>query len=332
MKKVICFMLIVILVIGLLSVVGNTQEPKKFKCGSFQLIGVSHEAKLIFKKIVEERSKGMLIPVLYIDGEIGSNDEDNSTSISEGTLQLYWGQDMMVSWAVPEWQAYTNVPFCFRDNAHCQAFWSSEIGDLIQKKVLEKYGVLLILDNLCVLPARVLTANKPIYKPEDLKGLKFRAPLILGVVAGWEAAGANVTSIQWGELFGALQTGIVDAQENPLFYIKQGGLYQVQKYIMLTNHQIQADIVHLNYKWWLTLSEEEQNIILDAIKETNLWCMAELIKENEVIKQEFKDEGLIFVEHSKIDIQAFKDKIAPVIREKFDKEWAPGGWEKIQSL
>jgi len=332
MKKNVCFILIVILVISFLSIVGNTQEPKNFKCIGGNQVGVSREAKLQFEKIVLERSKGMLVPELYIDGQTGLNDEDLSTGVSEGIYQLYWGQNMMCSWAAPEWVSYTDVPFCFRDNNHVQAFWSSEIGDLIKEKVLEQYGVLIVTENLSVQPPRQITANKPIYKPEDLKGLKFRTPLLPGVVAGWEAAGANVTPIKWGELFGALQTGIVDAQENPLYKIKSSGVYQVQKYIMLSDHSIKNEIVYLNYKWWKSLSEEEQNIILGAIKETNLWRMEELKKEDEQLIQDFKDYGVIIVEHSEIDIDAFKDMIAPVIREKFNKEWAPDGWQKIQSL
>lgn len=332
MKKIVCFMLIVILVIGFLSVVGSTQEPKVFKCIAYPGVGVVQEARRLFKEMVMERSKGMLIPELYVDGQIGTNAEDYATSVSEGTFQLYWGPDMMASWVAPEWQAYTNVPFCFRDNDHCQAFWSSEIGDLIQERVLEKYGVLIIMENLSFLPPRQLTANKPVYKTEDLKGLKLRTPNMPGVIAGWTALGASVTPIQWGELFGALQSGIVDAQENPLSLIRSSGLYQVQKYIMLTSHQIQAEMPHINYKWWQALNEEEQNIILDVVKETNQWLTAELVKEEKGIVQEFMGYGIKFVESSEIDIQGFKDKIAPVIKEKFDKEWAPGGWEKIQSL
>jgi TRAP-type transport system periplasmic protein len=331
MKKNFYIMIIIMLIFTLLSVISIAQEAKTFKCVGQPEKGASHDAKLLFEKIVLERSKGMLVPEIYIDGQLGTNDEDLSTMISEGAIQLYWGQDMMSTWAEPILQSYTNVPFCFRDYDHLQAFWSSEMGDQTQKSVLEKYGVLIVTKNISINTPRHVTANKPIYGPEDLQGLKFRTPNIPGVIAGWEAAGANITPVQWGELFGALQTGMVDAQENPLYNIRQAGLYQVQKYIMLTAHQIQPDIPHINYNWWITLSEDEQNIILDALYETNQYRTEKLIEEEKEIMQELKDYGTIFIEHSEIDIQAFIDKITPAIKEKFDKDY-PNGWEKIQSL
>lgn len=331
MKKIFYKLFITILIFGIFSITSIAQAPKSFKCVGQPELGGSQEAKLLFEKLVSERSKGMLVPVLYIDGQLSTNDEDLSTMVSDGTVQLYWGQDMMSAWAEPILQAYTNVPFCFRDYAHLQAFWSSEMGEQTKNSILEKYGVLIITENLSINTPRHISANKPIYGPSDLKGLKFRTPNMPGVVAGWEAAGANVTPIQWGELFGALQTGIVDAQENPLYNIKQAGLYQVQKYIMLTAHQIQPDLPHINYQWWTTLSEDEQNIILNALYETNKYRTEKLIEEENKIIDEFKGYGIKFVEHSEIDIQAFIDKITPVIKEKFDKDY-PNGWEKIQNL
>lgn len=330
MKKI--AILTIILVLGCLIITSSAEEQKTFKCASMVELGVSKESRLMFQRLVEERSKGMLKCEMYLDGQLGTNDEDLSTSLSEGTIKVYWAEDMFASWVAPEWSGYTNVPFCFRDNDHCQAFWSSEIGKLIQERIIEKFGVLLITENLSFNPPRQLTANKPIYKIEDLKGLKLRTPLKPGMVAGWEAIGANVTPVQWGEVFGALQTGIVDAQENPLYSIKAAGLYQVQKYIMFTNHQIQANNALINYEWWKTLSEEEQEIILDALKESHEWRTKALVEEEEIIIQEFKNYGIQFVESSEIDIQAFKEKIDIAIKEKFDKEWAPGGWDKIQSL
>jgi len=286
----------------------------------------------MFAQLVEERSGGKLKPELYLEGQLGTNDEDLTTSIAEGTIDVYFGQDMLANWVAPDWLGYANVAFAFRGPDHVKAFWNSEIGEEINRKAIEAHGVRLLLDGVGLRGARHLTANKPIKSAAEMKGIKIRVPNVAAVVDSWEATGAIVTPIPWGELFGALQTGVVDAQENPFEQIDQGGLYQVQKYIMLTHHQYGVYLTHVNEKWWQSLTDEEREIIRQANKDAADYFNTELPKVDAQLLEKFKAAGVTVVETSEIDIQSFKDAIVGTVLEKNKKEWAEGGWEKIQSL
>jgi TRAP-type C4-dicarboxylate transport system substrate-binding protein len=77
---------------------------------------------------------------------------------------------------------------------------------------------------------------KPINTPDDLKGIKIRLPVAPYLIALFQALGASPTPINFGEVYSALQTGLVDGQENPLILIDTAKLYEVQKYCSITNH------------------------------------------------------------------------------------------------
>src|SRR5215831_2288489 len=80
------------------------------------------------------------------------------------------------------------------------------------------------------------TRNKPIEKPEDLKGFKIRLPVAPAFIELFKHLGASPAAINFGEVYSALQTGVVDGQENPLILIDTAKLYEVQKYCSMTNH------------------------------------------------------------------------------------------------
>ena len=313
------------------------EEAAPAEVVTFKMVGnnssaLSTEAAKKIAAIIEEKSNGTLKPELYLEGQLGDNDEDLCTGLSEGNYEMLLNAEMLFNWAVPEWMELFNMAFIFEDQAHLQSFWADQMGQDLGEKLVEKYGVRAYLDTIALRGPRYLTANKEITSVSDMEGVKLRTPNNAGVIASWQATGANVTPVAWGELFGALQSGIVNAQENPLANISQAGLYSVQTHLMQTEHQYTNYFMFFNEEWWQTLTEEQQDIIGDAIDEGFTWHNEQVNAEDEKFLAEFQEKGMTLISKDQIDIESFKEKIIPALLEENKDKYPEGAYEAIQAL
>ena len=163
--------------------------------------------------------------------------------------------------------AIGGAPYMFRDFDHWKRFSTSplfkELCDGYQKaggnhvSAITYYG------------ERHVTSNKPINKPEDMKGLKIRVPDAPLYTMFPRAVGANPTPIAFAEVYLALQNGTVDAQENPLPTIEAKKFYEVQKYIVLTGHITDAILTIVSGSAWNKLSDEDKKIFDDVLQEAS---------------------------------------------------------------
>ncbi len=112
-----------------------------------------------------------------------------------------------------------------------------------------------------------LTSNKPMTNLESFKGQKFRVMDSKILIEQFSAVGANAIAIAFGELYTALQTGVVDGEENPLDTILTMKFHEVQKYLVVSNHGAMEDVVLFNPTWWKGLPEGHRKIITEAFIE-----------------------------------------------------------------
>ena len=136
--------------------------------------------------------------------------------------------------------------------------------------------------------------SKPINTPDDLKGVKIRLPVAPYLIALFEHLGASPTPINFGEVYSALQTGVVDGQENPLILIDTAKLYEVQKYCSMTNHVWAGIHVSFGNPYWQQLPPDLQQLSdkhfnAKALLERDDW---QTMTANEVKNLEGK--GMIF--------------------------------------
>jgi tripartite ATP-independent transporter DctP family solute receptor len=310
----------------------NTEKVVKFKFVSSKQDETLTTVLKDMAKSMEEKSGGTLKPELFLEGQLGNNDEDLATGLVEKNFQVLINGDWFASWHSPEWVNLLNVAFALRDGAHLQKFWTSDIGDMLGKKTLEKYDVKAYTKTIGLRGARYLTANKPIKKADEMKGIKMRTPGNAGVVASWKAVGANVTPIPWGELYGALQSGVVDAQENPAANIDSIAMYQVQKYLMQTKHQYIAFIAHMDNKWFNTLSEKQKKALTDSIDEGFTVYNKRIVEEEGKLFEKFKSKGMTIIPTQEIDIESFKQSMTPTVLKELKSKLPEGGYEKLQSI
>jgi len=217
---------------------------------------------------------------------------------------------------VPEVNVF-NMPFVFRDEAHMRKVIDGEIGDELLAKISASPAKLVALGWMDG-GTRNLYTKKPIHNMEDLKGQKIRMmgnPLFVDTM---NAMGGNGISMGFGELYSALQTGVVDgAENNPPTYFTQNH-YTVCKYYSLTGHLMIPEIFVMSKVVWDKLSPEDQALIKKLSREAQMEQRELWDKKVAESVDALKKAGVEFVE---VDKKIFYDATAPV-REKYGKDYA----------
>ena len=152
-----------------------------------------------------------------------------------------------------------DLPFLFANEAEADAVLDGEFGDFIAEKMKPLgFQVLGFWESGF---RQVTNSRQPIEKVEDMKGLRIRVMQNNVFLDTFKALGANPVPMAWGELFAALETRAVDAQENPIAIIQASKFFEVQKFMSLTNHVYSPFMVSYSKRLWDQLSKEEQGAI-----------------------------------------------------------------------
>lgn len=254
-----------------------------------------------FAELMAERTKGGVQVEVFPAQQLGTEPEMISLT-SQGTIQMFFASPGHVGGYVKEYQIML-CPFIWRDYDHLKKTMQGPIGQEMAKKMLDSHGIR-VLDALIVNGARHLTtANKAIMRPEDLRGMKIRAPQAPIYLAAVKAMGANPVPIDFAELYMALQQGVVDGEENALGTIDGMKFYEVQKYVMLTGHIFQSQVAGINEKYFASLPQEYRDAVLKAIEEARDYNN-KLQSESDVIaSKKFKDLGITIIQP---DVEAFR--------------------------
>jgi tripartite ATP-independent transporter DctP family solute receptor len=218
---------------------------------------------------------------------------------------------------VPEVNVF-NMPFVFRDVAHMRKVIDGAIGDELLQKITDSPAKLVGLAWMDG-GARNLYTKKPVRKPDDLKGQKVRMmgnPLFVDTM---NAMGGNGISMAYGEVFSALQTGVIDgAENNPPSYVTANHINTPAKFYSLTNHLIIPEIVVMSRVAWDKLSKDEQALVKKLAREAQLEQRALWDKSVEDNTAKMKAAN---VEIITVDQKPFFDATAPV-RAKYGAQFA----------
>jgi len=219
-----------------------------------------HAQLITFKEIVNSESGGRIEVEVYGAGSVGGEREIVESTIA-GSMQATCASGVLGGFYPA--QMITDLPYLFPSTKIAWKVLDGPFGKKLSEGLLKKTG----LRNLVFAEVgfRHFTNNKrPVRKPEDMKGLKIRVqetPLYVNMVKG---LGANPTPIAWPEVYTALQTGVVDGQENPVSVILVAKFPEVQKYVTLDGHVYGVDWFVVNDKWYQSLPKDLQTIIMDA--------------------------------------------------------------------
>lgn len=225
-----------------------------------------HKGMVHFGERLAEKSGGTLRVDVYSSGQLGSERECLELVQLGGLAMTKVSASVLENFA-PEFKVF-GLPYLFRDDAHKIAVLDGPLGKEILTAPQSKF-----LRGVCYYDSgsRSFYTKRPIRAPEDLRGLKIRvqeSPMAFALI---RAFGASATPIAWGELYTALQQGVVDGAENnpPSFYLSRH--YEVCRYYTLNEHTTVPDVVVISTHFWNSLTPQEQQWLQEAADESAVY-------------------------------------------------------------
>jgi len=277
-----------------------------------------------FAELVDQKSGGKLKVQVFPGGTLGS-DQANVSALQGGTLEMASMNSGIFASLVKEFAIY-DFPFMFGNPREADAVVDGAFGQGLHKKLEDKGLVGLTYYELGF---RELTNSKrAITKVDDIAGLKLRViPNPINV--DWvKALGANPTPLPFPELYAALEQGAVDGQENPVATIKGAKLFEVQKYMTLTNHQYNPQSVVVSKKFWDSLSAGDRKVLQDAATESTAYQRTQSRAQLQAGLEDLKKGGMQVSELSPAEVTKLREKMKPVI----DKHSASVGEETVKAI
>ncbi len=262
-----------------------------------------------FKETVEAKSGGKIKVQLFLNGALGS-DQATLSSVKGGTVEMAVMNSGILSSEVKALEVF-DFPFLFANEKEADAIADGPIGQKMHAALADKGIVGLSYWELGF--RNITTKKTPINKVDDIAGLKLRvipSPINLDWV---KAMGANPTPLPFPEVYGALEQGAIDGQENPVAVIAANKFWEVQKFIALTNHQYNPQSVIFSKKVWDTMSAAEKKIIDDAaddaVKMQRSANRAALAANLELLKKN----GMTVTSLPAAEVAKLREKMKPVI-------------------
>ncbi len=221
------------------------------------------KAAVYFAKRLEELSHGKIKVEVYPNAQLGSDKvvlrkmKFNAVQMAAPTFSKFTG-------LVPQLGLF-DLPFLFKDENHLHKVLDGKVGQKLMDMVTKKgYVALAYWDN----GFKVMSDDtRPLIKPEDCKGLKFRVMSSKVLIEQFKALGAIPVVLPFSEVYSALQQGVVNGQENTISNIYTKKFYEVQKYMTITNHGYLGYLVVMSKKFWNRLPANLKADVKQAIKE-----------------------------------------------------------------
>ena len=249
---------------------------------------------------IREESGGRMEIQLFPNSQLGG-DTDMLSQLRTGAIQMFNLSGLILAIYVPV-ASINGIGFAFKDYDQVWPAMDGALGAFV-RGAIAKAG-LHAFDNMWDNGYRQVTSSThPINAPDDLKGFKIRVPVSPLWTSMFKALGASPTSININEVYSALQTKIVEGQENPLSLINLFKFYEVQSYVSLTNHMWDGFWTLANAKAWADLPNDLQEIVARNINGAELKEREDIRKLNDSLQGELAQKGLIF---NKTDGEKFR--------------------------
>jgi tripartite ATP-independent transporter DctP family solute receptor len=293
-----------------------------------QNLPVTHPLYLRALEAVEKikaESKGRIEIQVFPNSQLG-NDTDSLSQVRAGGMEFFTLSGLILSTLVAP-AAVSGLGFAFPTYDTVWKAMDGDLGAYIRGQI-QKAG-LLAMDRIWDNGYRQITSStRPINTPDDLKGFKIRVPPSPLWTSMFKALGAAPASINFNEVYSALQTKVVEGQENPLAIIATAKLYEVQKYCSLTNHMWDGFWLLANRRAWERLPPDLRAIVAKHFNEGAVAERADVAKLNAELKVDLEKKGLIF---NTPNPESFRDALR---KAGFYAEWkqkfGPEGWAALE--
>src|ERR1700760_3780101 len=249
---------------------------------------------------------------VFPNSQLGS-DTDTLSQLRSGGVEFFTLSGLSLATLVPA-ASINGIGFAFPDYPTVWQAMDGDLGGYVRGQI-NKAG-LEVMDKIWDNGFRPTTASsKPINGPDDFKGFKIRVPVSPLWTSMFKAFDASPASINFSEVYSALQTKIVEGQENPLAIISTAKLYEVQKYCSMTNHMWDGFRFLANRRAWQKVPEDMRNIVAKNINAAAVKERVDTAKLNATVRSDLESKGLVF---NQPDVAPFREKLRSA---GFYNEW-----------
>jgi TRAP-type transport system periplasmic protein len=268
-----------------------------------------------FGEILDQRSDGRIDVQLFPNSQVG-DDLQMMNALQSGTLEMTYPSTSPATSIVPELRLF-DLPFLFPEPEDADAVLDGEIG----QQMLDGFdgsGItgLAWAEN----GYRQLTnSQRAVSSPDDVSGLRVRVMENPIQVSIWETLGANPTSMAFGEVFSALEQGVVDGQENPWSTILTSRFDEVQDHGSQTRHVYTPFLILIGEEFYEGLPQEDQDLIQEAAVQAAQYQRTISREYDTYAKEELANRGMEITELSDEELAAFQEAVQPVYEQWQDE-------------
>lgn len=274
---------------------------------------------------IKEATGGRVELQIFPNNQLGS-DTDTLGQVRSGAVELFNLSGLILSTLVPD-ASINGLGFIFKDYGQVWSAMDGKLGAFVRAQI-EKRGLHpfeKMWDNGF---RQTTTSTHPIKTPDDFKGVKLRVPVSPLWTSMFSALGASPVSINFSEVYSALQTRIVDGQENPLTLIESSKLYEVQKYCSMTNHMWDGFWCLANRRAWERLPKDAQEIVAREINQAAMLERQDLEDASKNVRATLQGKGLVF---NDVDTTLFQNKLKQAgFYAEWRKKYGEDAWRVLE--
>jgi tripartite ATP-independent transporter DctP family solute receptor len=252
---------------------------------------------------IKQETNGRFDLQVFPSSQLGS-DTDTLSQVRSGGVEFFTLSGLILSTLVPA-ASINGMGFAFPNYDSVWKAMDGDLGGYVRAQIAKAnlFAMEKIWDNGF---RQTTTSTKPVQTPDDFRGMKLRVPPSPLWTSMFKAFDASPASINFNEVYSALQTKIVDGQENPLAIIATAKLYEVQKYCSLTNHMWDGFWFLANQRAWQSLPDDVRAIVARNVNAAGVKEREDVAKLNATLQQELAGKGLVF---NQPDQSPFRDKL-----------------------
>lgn len=250
-------------------------------------------------------------------------------ALARGTVDAAYMSPAWFSDQAPQWEILA-TPYLLTGPDHVCAFRKSDVWDQMVSEIEDAMSLKLLDAAYQGTRTLNLRKRKDVKTPADLAGLSLRVvPSRSNILMG-EGLGANPTPVPFSELYLALQTGTVDAQENPLTLIYSQKFYEVTEQIVDTKHKVLIQFPAFSSRSWAKLSEEQRKVVSDGAAEAMAAYTKNVMAQEASLQETLEAEGLVFTQP---DRDAFRSAVQAKFKSsELAEKWQDGMFDRIANM
>src|ERR1700744_3561255 len=274
---------------------------------------------------IKSETNGKFDLQVFPNNQLGS-DTDMLSQLRSGGIEFFTLSGLILATLVPA-ASINGIGFAFPDYPTVWKTMDGDLGAYVRGEI-NKAG-LEVMEKIWDNGFRQTTSStKPITGPDDFKGFRIRVPVSPLWTSMFKAFDASPASINFSEVYSALQTKIVEGQENPLALISTAKLYEVQKYCSMTNHMWDGFWFLMNRQAWQALPKDIQAIVTKHVNDAAVKERADTEKLNATVKDELAGKGLVF---NQPDPGPCREKLrAAGFYDEWKKKYGEQGWALLE--